>query len=220
MKHFSSALAALTLALSGGAHGLDAAAAPRIVSVTGEAEVATVPDRATLVLSVQKLDPDLKKAEGEVNKIVRTYRAEARSLGAKDEQISTTGASINPEYVWPEGGREPRFTGYRVSRQIEVRIDTLDKLGDYILRATAAGVNQVNPPMLDTSRRKELGREALAKARRMRARRQSCWPTRSACGSARRGASSNRVSACPSRWSTRRCRCARPRMATPRWAYR
>jgi uncharacterized protein YggE len=140
----------------------DAPAAPRIVSVDGEADVAASPDRATLSMSVEKLDPDLKKAEGEVNRIVRAYLAEAKALGAKDEQISTTGASVNPEYDWSK--QERRFTGYRVARQIEVRVDALDKLGDFILRATAAGVNQVNPPMLDSSRRKELEREALAKA--------------------------------------------------------
>jgi len=137
---------------------------PRVIAVSGEGEVSVKPDRAQLSMSVEKLDPDLKKAEAEVNRIVRAYLAEAKTLGAKDEHVSTTGVSINPEYVWPEGGRERRFTGYRVNRQIAVRIDTLDKLGDFILRATAVGVNQVNPPALESSKRKELEREALVKA--------------------------------------------------------
>jgi len=137
---------------------------PRVIAVGGEGEVSVKPDRAQLSMSVEKLDPDLKKAEAEVNKIVRSYLAEARSLGAKDEALSTTGVSIQPEYVWPEGGRERRFTGYRVSRQINLRVDNLDKLGEFILRATGAGVTQVNPPQLESGRRRELEREALAKA--------------------------------------------------------
>jgi uncharacterized protein len=137
---------------------------PRVVAVSGEGEVSVKPDRAQLSLSVEKLDPDLKKAEAEVNRIVRAYLAEAKTLGAKDEHVSTTGVSINPEYVWPEGGRERRFTGYRISRQISVRIENLDKLGEFILRATAVGVNQVNPPALESSRHKELERQALARA--------------------------------------------------------
>jgi len=160
-SRFIAALLALAFSASLCAHD---APAPRVVAVNGEGEVSIKPDRAQLSLSVQKLDPDLKKAEGEVNKIVRAYLAEARSLGAKDEQVSTTGASINPEYVWPEGGRERRFTGYRVSRQITVRVENLDKLGDFILRATQAGVNQVNPPQLESSKRVELERQALARA--------------------------------------------------------
>lgn len=55
-------------------------------------------------MSVEKIDPDLKKAEGEVNKVVRAYLAEAKALGARDEQVSTTGVSINPEYVCPRAG--------------------------------------------------------------------------------------------------------------------
>ena len=158
---FASALLALTFCAAAAAHDPPA---PRVVAVSGEGEVSVKPDRAQLSLSVEKLDPDLKKAEAEVNRIVRAYLGEAKTLGAKDEHVSTTGVSINPEYVWPEGGRERRFTGYRVSRQISVRIDNLDKLGEFILRATAVGVNQVNPPALESSKRKELEREALAKA--------------------------------------------------------
>lgn len=153
----------IAVVFSAGAAAHDAPM-PRTIAVSGEGEVSVKPDRAQLALSVEKLDPDLKKAETEVNRIVRAYLSEAKTLGAKDEHISTTGVSINPEYVWPEGGRERRFTGYRVSRQISVRIENLDKLGDFILRATAVGVNQVNPPALESSKRTELERQALARA--------------------------------------------------------
>lgn len=156
------ALVALITATVLPAHELPAP--PRTVSVSGEGEASVKPDRARLTLAVEKLDPDLKKAESEVNRIVREYLSEAKALGAKDEQLSTSGVSIHPEYVWPEGGRERKFTGYRVSRQIEIRVENLDRLGDFILRATRAGVNQVNPPELESSKRSELERQALVKA--------------------------------------------------------
>jgi uncharacterized protein YggE len=161
-RRLAAALCALILAGAAGAH--DAAPLPRVVSVHGEGEVAVKPDRARLTLAVEKVDPDLKKAEAEVNRIVRDYLKEARALGARDEQLSSTGVGINAEYVWPEGARERKFTGYRVTRQIEVRIDALDRLGDFILRATQAGVNQVSAPALESSRAQELEQQALAKA--------------------------------------------------------
>jgi uncharacterized protein len=162
LQRFAGSFLALILAGTAAAH--EGVAPPRVIAVSGSGEATTKPDRARLTLAVEKLDPDLKKAEAEVNRIVRAYLAEAKMLGAKEEQISTSGASINPEYVWPEGGRERRFTGYRVSRLIEVRIDALDKLGDFILRATAVGVNQVNPPLLESTRENEFERVALARA--------------------------------------------------------
>lgn len=148
-----------TAALAGHDH-----AATRAVSVNGEGEAVARPDRARLNLGAEALDPDLKRAEADVNRIVRDFVAQAKKLGAKDEQISATGVSISPEYVWPEGGRERKFTGYRVSRQVELRIDALDKLGDYLLKATSAGFTSVSPPMLESSKAPELQRQALVHA--------------------------------------------------------
>lgn len=165
LQRFAGPLLALTCAgtaCAAAAH--DDAPPPRSITVSGAGQATARPDRARLSLSVEKLDPDLKKAEAEVNKIVRAYLGEARALGAKDEHLSTSGISINPEYVWSEGSREPRFTGYRVRRQIDVRVENLDKLGDFILRATAAGVNQVSPPALESTRQREAERLALARA--------------------------------------------------------
>lgn len=155
------ALFALSFAAAVPAHD---AAPPRAISVSGEGEISAQPDRARLSLGVEKLDAELGKAEGEVNRIVRAYLAEAKALGARDEQLSATGVGIQPEYVWPDGGRERKFVGYRVTRQIEVRVDDLARLGDYLLRATKVGVNQVSAPLLESSRAQELERQALAAA--------------------------------------------------------
>lgn len=135
-----------------------------LVTVNGSGVATAKPDRARLSLAVEQLNPDLKKGQDEVDRIVRAYLKDAKALGARDDDITTTGISISPEYVWPEPGRERRFTGYRVNRQIEVRILNLDRLGDFILRAGADGVTQVNPPSMESSKSGELQRQALAKA--------------------------------------------------------
>lgn len=136
----------------------------RTVSVSGEGEVAVKPDRARLVMVVDKLAPDVKTGEAEVNKVVRAYLAEAKALGAKEDRLSTTGVSIQPEYVWDEKSRQQKLVGYRVRREIAVVINDLEQLGEFILRATKVGVNQINPPVLESSRAVEIERQALVKA--------------------------------------------------------
>lgn len=138
--------------------------AHRHISVSGQGEVTATPDRARLRLGVTQLSPDLAAAETRVNGVVRAYLAEAKALGAKEEQISTAGVSIQPEYQWDEKERVSRLVGYRVSRDMEVVITNLDKLGDFVLRATKAGVNQVQPPQLESSKAKELQNQALTRA--------------------------------------------------------
>lgn len=137
---------------------------PRIVAVDGQGEVSTRPDRARLNLAADALNADLKTAEAQVNAIVRSYLAEAKALGAKEDEISTAGISINPEYVWDEKLRQQKLVGYRARRDIAVTVHDLDKLGDFVLRATKAGVNHVSPPTLESSQADALGRQALARA--------------------------------------------------------
>jgi uncharacterized protein YggE len=47
---------------------------------------------------------------------------------------------------------------------VQVELRDLELLGTLLERAVDAGVNQVNDPVLDSSRRKDLERDALAKA--------------------------------------------------------
>lgn len=152
------------LLLTSTAFADDTAANRRTVSVSGQGEVSVEPDRARLSLGVEATNPELKAAEAEVNKVVRAYLVEAKSLGLKDEQISTAGVTINPEYVWDDKTRRQKFTGYKAQRQIDVRVDDLTQIGDLILRATKVGINQVNSPVLESSKAKELQRQALIKA--------------------------------------------------------
>ena len=51
-----------------------------------------------------------------------------------------------------------------VARQVEVELHDLEKLGQLLERATDLGVNQMGDPRLDSSKRQDLVREALAKA--------------------------------------------------------
>lgn len=134
-----------------------------VITVSGTGEATARPDRARLALGVESRSLELKKAEDAVNAVVRAYLKDARTLGARDEDLASSASSIYPEYVWEEG-KGQRFTGYRVSRSLEVRVTNLDRLGDFLLKATADGVTQVNPPMLESSKADEIARQALAKA--------------------------------------------------------
>ena len=67
-----------------------------------------------------------------------------------------------------EGGvvvEEQELRGYIAERQLTIEIDDLDKLGALVEGAVAAGVNQVSPPQLDSSKRKETYRQALRAAK-------------------------------------------------------
>ncbi|MDB5985683.1 MAG: hypothetical protein JWR16_736 [Nevskia sp.] len=152
----------LTAACAGAAFA-DTPPDRRAVTVNGRGEILATPDRARLAMSVEVIRPDVRSAQTEVNRIVRDYLANARALGAKDEDISTAGLSIRAEYDY-SGKNGRKFLGYHVTRGLQVVVRDLDKIGDFLLRATDAGINTVSDPQLESSKAEDYQRQALAKA--------------------------------------------------------
>lgn len=137
---------------------------PRAVHVSGHGEVRAEPDRATLTLGVESRRPALADARAEVARTVEAVLALTREMKIESKLVRATRIHMQPEYQWGPGGGERKLLGYYVSRQVEVELRDLDKLGQLMERAPDVGVNQLGDPQLDSSRRKELEREALAKA--------------------------------------------------------
>jgi uncharacterized protein YggE len=168
MKTWLTPLAALCLLCSAAAQAdalADAAAERRVATVSGQGEVSATPDRARLSMAVEQTDPDLKAAQAKVNGVVRAYLAEARTLGVKDEDVSTAGLSIRSEYDYSaNNGKGRKFLGYHVTRSIELVVRDLDRIGDYLQRATEAGINNISDPQLESSKADELQNQALVKA--------------------------------------------------------
>ena len=139
-------------------------ARPRTVSVSGTGEVAAEPDLAHVTLGVEARKPALADARSEVSATVERVLALCKSLGIDPKRVNATRVQIQPEYSWNEKDRKRVLLGYLVSRQVQVESRDLEVLGTLLERAVDAGVNQVNDPVLDSSRRKDLERDALAKA--------------------------------------------------------
>lgn len=162
-KLLVSASAAFLLGLASVAAASDHAPDRRSVSVSGRGEVAATPDRARVSMQVETTKLDLRVAQTEVSRIVKDYLSQLKALGIAEADISTAGLSIQPEYDYSaKGGR--KFLGYHLTRGIEVVVRDLDKIGDVLLKATTAGINNVSDPALESSKAETLSRDALAKA--------------------------------------------------------
>jgi uncharacterized protein YggE len=137
---------------------------PRIVSVSGQGEVSAQPDMARVTLGVEARKPTLAAARSEVTAAVDRVLALTRDLKIDPKHVNATRLQVQPEYSWNEKDRKRVLLGYMVSRQIEVELRDLDQLGALLERAVDAGANQVGDPALDSTRRKDLERQAMALA--------------------------------------------------------
>ena len=137
---------------------------PRTVSVSGQGEVQAEPDQAFVTLGVESRKTRLEEARAEVTKTVEAVLKLTRDLKIDQKYVRSTRVNVQPEYNWDNNARERNLIGYFVSRQVEVELRDLEKLGTLLERATDLGVNQLGDPRLESSKRRDLEREALAKA--------------------------------------------------------
>ena len=137
---------------------------PRAVSVSGNGEVSAEPDVAHVTLGVEARKPTMAEARTAVAATVDRVLTLTRELRIDPKLVNATRLQVQPEYSWNEKDRKRVLLGYLVSRQVQVELRDLEQLGPLLERAVDAGVNQVNDPLLDSSRRKALEREAMAKA--------------------------------------------------------
>ncbi len=138
--------------------------APRTVSVSGQGEVSAEPDLAHVTLGVQARRPTMAEARKEVATTVDRVLALCKDLKVDPKFVNATRVQVQPDYSWDERNRKQVLLGYIVSRQVQVEVRDLEQLGPLIERAVSAGVNQVSDPVLDSTQRKQLERQAMTLA--------------------------------------------------------
>ncbi|MGB1581672.1 MAG: SIMPL domain-containing protein [Nevskiales bacterium] len=136
----------------------------RSISVSGLGEIEVIPDAAYVSMGIEARHQDLQKARDEVDKTVQTFLALTDKLDIDRKYVTTAGMNVRPEYRWEDKTRKRYLDAYVVTRQLQVDLRDLDKLGALMTRAVQAGVNQVNPPQFRATKERDLQRQALARA--------------------------------------------------------
>jgi hypothetical protein len=139
---------------------------PRSITVGGQGSARAEPDLARLSMAVQKLDPLMPRAREEVLGVTRKFLALCQKLGIDPKKVRTSGLIVRAEYRWDGKTNQQVQIGYTVQRELQVEVADLQRLGELVEGAVDAGVNQISPPQLVSSRERELHREALSAAAR------------------------------------------------------
>ncbi len=134
------------------------------ISVTGNGLVSALPDRATVRMSIVSRAKEVDVAQAEAGKVTAAVLSLTDKLDIKRNKVDTTGATVRPDYRWNREKEQQELRGYIAERQMIVKVSDLDKLGKLVEGAVSAGVNQVSPPQLDSSERKEKHRDAMRMA--------------------------------------------------------
>jgi uncharacterized protein YggE len=136
---------------------------PRVVSVSGQGESHGSADVAFVTLGVASHAATVEPARQATNEVVSRILRLTRELSIPEKDVRSTALVIGPDVSF-SSKREPTIQGYHVTRQVQVELKDLDRLGSLLEKAVTAGANDIQPPRLDSTRRADLEREALAAA--------------------------------------------------------
>ena len=142
---------------------------PATIQVTGEAQVAEIPDRVYIGIGVTTEARQSEAAASQNAARLAAVIAAVKQAAGAGAQLTTTEYSISPNYNYPRSGGTPTVVGYTVSNVVQVRLDDLRKIGRVIDAAAQAGSNNVQDIRFalrdEQAPRSEALREAAINAR-------------------------------------------------------
>src|SRR5918994_1693462 len=151
-------IAALFVALP--AYAQQPAAPPEPVVVTsGEGLVQAAPDRAWITISAESRASSAREAQKRNTETMTPVLSKLKSAGVAADAIRTVAYDVQYEWDFVNGKRVGR--GYVARNTVEVRVDTVDRVGEYLEIAVASGATSLGGVRFDLKDRAKHEREAL-----------------------------------------------------------
>lgn len=131
---------------------------PTIVT-SGEATLQRAPDQAFVTLSVETRAKTPKEAQQLNADAMTAIQARITRLNIARDRVRTTGYSVQQEFDFPNGRRTAR--GYVTRNGVEVRIEPVERVGEFLDAMVDAGATTVSQVRFDLKDRNAAESEAL-----------------------------------------------------------
>jgi uncharacterized protein len=115
---------------------------PHLITVTGEGEVAVVPDLAIIGAGVTTTGKTAREASEANAKMMTAVMAALKNAGIAEQDVQTARLSLHP--VRDNKSNELRITGFQASNQVTVKLRDVAKTAEAIDRLVAAGANDIS----------------------------------------------------------------------------
>jgi uncharacterized protein YggE len=130
-----------------------------LVVASGDAVVRRAPDRAVVSIAAESRAKTSREAQQMNARAMTSVLERLKAAGLAADAIQTTGYELQPEFDYNDGKQTLR--GYVSRNTIEVKVDELSKLGEYLDVAVGAGATSVANVRFELKDRGAAEREAL-----------------------------------------------------------
>jgi len=130
-----------------------------VVVTTGEGLVQAAPDRAWINISAESRASTAREAQKRNTDAMTPVLSKLKSSGVAADAIRTIVYDVQYEWDFVNGKRVGK--GYVARNTVEVRVDSVDRVGEYLELAVASGATSLGGVRFDLKDRAKLEREAL-----------------------------------------------------------
>lgn len=116
----------------------------KTISVSGTGKVTSAPDKVIISIAVETEDTDAYNAQQQNAVKMNAVISSLKAMGLTDDEIETSGYRIYSYTSGEDSIFGSRKTVYRVTNTIKVESSKVDKAGEIIDNAVAAGANSIN----------------------------------------------------------------------------
>lgn len=135
---------------------------PRLITVTGDAEVRVVPDEVIITLGVETWNKDLAVAKSQNDERTKSVLSLAKQYKIEPKHVQTDYINIEPRYK--DEWEHRRFIGYFVRKTIVFTLRDTSKFEDLLSSALEAGADYVHGVQFRTTELRKYRDEARALA--------------------------------------------------------
>lgn len=115
----------------------------KLVTVSGEAAVAVVPDAANIRIGVTTQAKTARAASDANAKDMSAVVAAMKDAGIAERDIQTASMSLQPQYD-PKQPSGSRLVGFQVNNMVTIKLRDVGKLPGVLDRAIGAGANEMS----------------------------------------------------------------------------
>lgn len=135
----------------------------KVIKVSGTGVVSVMPDRARVHMQVSQVDKSVVAAKKAVDEMASQIQKMLLDQGVKPSDVNASGFSVYEERNEPIN-RDRKQEGYRVSREMVVKVEDISRLDVILDHAINLGTNRVQNIEFYSSGMADIKYEALQKA--------------------------------------------------------
>lgn len=135
-------VAAVVVGLAASTSVAQNGAAPRLITVSGEAEIRVVPDEVFFDVSVETTQRDLKAAKAQADERLKRLVELTRRYGVDAKDVQTDYISVEPRYRTAAGARQ--FVGFAVRKDLAFTLRDVSKAEAMLSEVLESGVTRIN----------------------------------------------------------------------------